>query len=247
MAFPNSRPRPSRLRMTSLPQRKRYRKLGRHGSGSIWRPLRPTIWMTVPLPPPPMSFRRRKSGVVRAGRHTKHVAKLSMLLRRPEPPAHHRLRWKRVPKERTGGVYDCNADCPSPSAPLVYVFLGVGACGWTGGADGRRSAWPLTRFMPGMLRCGDCSSPPALGHNRHVPGTDEDVNIESMYCLVCVRVGWFHGWGRWPLGWRRACVVRRGKRVAVAVLFVLVSHCCFAVYCYCVCLVALALLLAVVV
>ena len=27
-------------------------------------------------------------------------------------------------------MYDCNADCPSPSAPLVYVFLGVGAWGW---------------------------------------------------------------------------------------------------------------------
>ena len=28
-------------------------------------------------------------------------------------------------------MYDCNADCPSPSAPLVYVFLGVGAWRWT--------------------------------------------------------------------------------------------------------------------
>ena len=38
-----------------------------------------------------LPFRRRKRGVVRAGRHTKHVAKLSMPPRRPEPPAHHRL------------------------------------------------------------------------------------------------------------------------------------------------------------
>ena len=33
------------------------------------------------------------------------------------------------------------------------------------------------------------------GNNHHVPGTDEDVNIEPMDCLVCVRTGWFHGWG----------------------------------------------------
>ena len=26
------------------------------------------------------------------------------------------------------------------------------------------------------------------GHNRHIPGTDEDVNIESMICLICVWV-----------------------------------------------------------
>ena len=31
------------------------------------------------------------------------------------------------------------------------------------------------------------------GHNRRIPGTDEDVNIESMICLICVRVWWFQG------------------------------------------------------
>ena len=92
-------------------------------------PLARIPTMTVPSPRAAerrLPLRHRKSGVVRAGRPTKHVAELVTPLRWSGPPAHHRLGRERMPKGLTGGVYDRNADCPSPSVPLASAHRRLG-------------------------------------------------------------------------------------------------------------------------
>ena len=57
------------------------------------RLLLPLSTWTQGLMPPPLLTAplRRERGVVRTGRHTKPVARLSMPPRSPEPPAHHQV------------------------------------------------------------------------------------------------------------------------------------------------------------
>ena len=113
----------------------RYRKLCRHGSGSIWRPLRLTIRMTAPQrrPLPPSvrrhDLRRVASGQAREGQRMRPVVPHSWLLRNTAPPALRRPGLRRVRGARMGRVRDRFADRP-PRSCLQRT------CSWT---------WPAPR------------------------------------------------------------------------------------------------------
>ena len=99
----------------------RYRKLCRHGSGSIRRPLGPTIRMTAPqrrpfLPPVRRhDLRRDASGQAREGQHMRPVVPPSWLLRNTAPPELHRPGLRRMQDARMERVRDRFADRPPRS------------------------------------------------------------------------------------------------------------------------------------